>query len=143
MPDVYQSGIIPVSPEEVWSKIRDFNSLPDWHPAIAKSELEGEQDVGVVRHFFLHEGGELREQMLGLSDYEHSCSYTILESPMPLKNYFAEFKLHPVTSTGETFMEWWAVFDATDPAAESDTVNTVSGVFSSGIESLRSHFAKK
>ncbi len=142
MPNVYESGVIPASPEEVWKRIRDFNALPEWHPAIKSSELEGEPGVGVVRHFFLHEGGELRERLLALNDLEHSCTYTILESPMPLKNYTAVFRLRPVTATGETFMEWYADFDATDPAAESDTVNTVSGVFSSGIESLRSEFLK-
>jgi len=142
MPNVYQSGILPASPERVWEKVRDFNALPEWHPAIASSELEGAPGVGGVRHFFLQEGGELREKLLGLSDREHRCDYTILESPMPLKNYLATFKLYPITTTGETFMEWYASFDATDPAAESDTVSTVSGVFSSGIESLRAHFAK-
>lgn len=141
MPTVYASGIIPAPPAAVWKRIRDFNALPAWHPAIASSELEGEPGVGVVRHFFLTDGGELREKLLALADDEYSCSYAMLESPLPLKNYRARFRLHPVTATGETFMEWSAGFDITDPAAESETTDIVNGVFSGGIESLRQAFS--
>ncbi|MCF7936114.1 MAG: SRPBCC family protein [Synergistales bacterium] len=141
MPRVYESGIIPATPAEVWQRIRDFNALPDWHPAIARSELEGERDIGVVRHFFLNDGGELREQLLALSDRDRSCRYTIVESPMALTNYDATLRLYPVTATGETFVEWYAFFDVTEPGAEEETTQAVSGVFSSGIESLRAHFA--
>ncbi|HDQ14677.1 MAG TPA: SRPBCC family protein [Sediminispirochaeta sp.] len=141
MPNVYQSGIIKASPEEVWRKIRDFNALPQWHPAIASSELEGEPGVGAVRHFFLKEGGEIRERLLSLSDHEHSCAYTILESPMPLKNYYAVFRLYPITLSGTTFMEWYARFDSTDPSTEDETAEAVEGVFAGGIKSLQEIFS--
>ncbi len=55
---------------------------------------------------------------------------------MKLKNYVASLSLAPVTATDETFAEWEAVFDATDPAAEEETVDAVYGVFSSGLENL-------
>lgn len=141
MPYVYASGLITASREDIWQRIRDFNALPAWHPAIASSELEGEPGVGVVRHFHLQDGGELREKLLALSDQDFSCSYSILESPMPLKNYLATLRLRPVTSSGETFMEWWACFDVTDPAAEKETADIVHGVFASGIQSLAESFA--
>lgn len=141
MPTVFASGIINAGVEAVWNRIRDFNALPAWHPAIATSELEGTPGVGVVRHFTLKGGGELREKLLALSDFEHSCSYTILESPMALTNYLATFRLYPVTATGQTFMSWSAQFDFTDLAAGKETMETVQGVFSSGIESLAEAFA--
>ncbi len=142
MPYIYESGLIAAPRGAVWEKIRDFNALPDWHPAIASSELEGEPGVGVVRHFFLHGGGELREKLLALSDQEFSCSYSILEAPMPLKNYLATFRLLPVTAGGQTFMEWSAFFDLTDAAAEAETVETVHGVFAGGIQSLTEYFSR-
>ena len=49
-PRVYESAVIPAPRQQVWQKIRDFNALPAWHPAIAKSELEGGDCVGCVRH---------------------------------------------------------------------------------------------
>lgn len=141
MPYIYESGTISATPQQIWERIRDFNALPKWHPAIASSELEGADGVGVVRHFFLADGGELREKLLALSDHDFSCCYTIVESPMPLKNYLATLKLYPVTASGETFMEWFAYFDMTDMAATDDTVAAVHGVFSSGIKSLAEHFS--
>ena len=44
----------------------------------------------------------------------------------------------PVVATNQTFAEWSAVFDATDPSTEEETAATVYGVFSSGLESLKS-----
>lgn len=141
MPYIYESGIINAPTQVVWDYIRDFNALPKWHPGIAKSELEGQHGVGVVRHFFLVGDGELREKLLALSDQKFSCSYTILESPMPLKNYLATMKLYPVTSTQDTFMEWYAFFDMTDMSAEQETEMIVHQVFASGIASLKKHFS--
>ena len=141
MPKVYESAVIPASREKVWARIRDFNALPVWHPVIASSELEGGDCVGCVRHFFLQDGAELRERLLTLSDVDCTCVYTILESPMPLKNYVATLRLYEVTASNQTFAEWFAYFDVTDLAAEEDTVNTVHGVFKSGLESLAKFFA--
>jgi hypothetical protein len=142
MPYVFESGIIAAKPLEVWERIRDFNALPLWHPGIASSELEGESGIGVVRHFFLSGGGELREQLLALSDHEYSCGYRILESPMPLKNYYTVFRLHPVTISGQTFMTWEAHFDMTDLSREKETEEAVHGVFSSGVQSLADYFSR-
>jgi hypothetical protein len=141
MPYVYESGVIAAEPKQVWERIRDFNALPNWHPAIETSELEGGSDIGCVRHFFLKGGGELREKLLALSDHEFSCTYSILESPLSLKNYYAVFRLYPITATGQTFIEWSAHFDATDTASEAETTATVHGVFLSGIASLTDFFA--
>ncbi len=141
MPRIYESGIINTSPEKVWKVIRDFNGLPEWHPGIKSSELEGGDGVGTVRHFFLNDGGELREKLWTLSDIDYLCSYSIVESPMFLKNYHSTFRLYPVTDSGITFMEWFAYFDMTDLAAEKDTVEAVSGVFSGGIKSLQDRFS--
>ena len=41
-----------------------------------------------------------------------SCTYSILESPMGVENYFATLRLIPVTESDHTFAEWTAEFDA-------------------------------
>jgi Polyketide cyclase / dehydrase and lipid transport len=139
-PRVYESAVVPAPRQQVWQKIRDFNALPAWHPGIAKSELEGGDCVGCVRHFFLQNGAELRERLLALSDLDCTCVYSMLESPMPLKNYVATLRLYEITATNQTFAEWIAYFDVTDASAEADTVETVHGVFKTGFESLMKFF---
>ncbi len=50
-----------------------------------------------------------------------SFEYSILESPMGVENYVANFRLIPVTDADHTFAEWTAEFDAA-PDREDDLV---------------------
>ena len=77
MVQVRQSTIIDAPIDEVWEILRDFNGHDRWHPAISFSEIEGGEPVdavGSVRHFRLNDGGELREQLLALSDKDRRLS---------------------------------------------------------------------
>ena len=142
MASVFVSAIIPASVEEVWAVIRDFDDLPQWHPAIATSAIEEGRSgdaVGCVRHFTLTDGAALREQLVGLSDEEHRIAYRMLDSPMPLWDYLAELRLEPVTIGGQTFAAWQAQF-AVGPDDEVAVVGTVRGVFEGGLRSLEQRF---
>ena len=140
MPRVYISSVIDASADRVWSIVRDFNGLPRWMPAVADSRIEGGQPadkVGCIRNFNMRNGGNIREQLLSLSDYEYTCSYAILESPMGVSNYTATLKLMPITDGDRTFAEWTAEFDC-DPAREQELVDQIgTGVFQAGFDSLK------
>ncbi len=140
MPRVYISSVIDASADRVWSIVRDFNGLPRWMPVVSDSRIEGGQPsdkVGCVRNFNLKAGGNIREQLLSLSDYEYTCSYAILESPMGVANYTATLKLMPITDGDRTFAEWTAEFDC-DPAREQELVDQIgTGVFQAGFDSLK------
>ena len=100
MARVYVSSVIGAPADRVWDRIRDFNGLPRWHPAIRDSRIEDAlpaDKVGCIRNFNLQNGDNIREQLLGLSDYDMFCTYSILESPMPLEDYVATLRLTPVT----------------------------------------------
>lgn len=143
MPSVYTSSVIAASADRVWSLIRDFNGLPAWHPDIAESRIEGgapSDQVGCVRAFRLKDGGFIRERLLALSDYDYSCTYAILESPMGVENYVATLKLTPITDGGRVFAEWSAEFDC-PPERESALVNLIgTGVFQGGFDALKQRF---
>jgi uncharacterized protein YndB with AHSA1/START domain len=136
MSRIYVSTIIDAPIETVWGLIKDFNDLPKWHPAIRESELEGGTGIGCVRHFFLHDGSELREKLLALSDLEHSVTYGMVQSGMTLTNYISVLRLFPVTDAGQTFAEWGAVYDDTDLERREETAATVRLVFRSGLDNL-------
>ena len=138
MPRVYYSTVIDAPVDAVWELTRDFNGLPKWHPGIVDSELEQGTGVGCVRHFTLKGGAKMREKLLALSDADRTVAYSILETGMKLKNYVAVLHVAPVVATNQTFAEWSAVFDVTDSSVEEETAATVYGVFSSGLESLKS-----
>ena len=146
MVQVYTSSVIDASAETVWSRIRDFNGLPQWHPAIADSRIENSQPsdrVGCIRHFHLKDGGAIREQLLALSDYDYSCTYSILESPMGVAGYTATLKLTPVTDGARCFAEWSAEFECA-PGRERELTETIgNGVFQGGFDALKRHFARR
>ena len=145
MVQVYVSTVIDASADTVWARVRDFNGLPQWHPAIADSRIEnGEKSdtVGCIRHFHTRDGGTIRERLLALSDYDYSCTYSILESPMGVSNYVATLKLTPVTDGGRSFAEWSAEFDC-DAGRERELTETIGGgVFQGGLDALKRHFGK-
>ena len=140
---VFVSSVIQASAANVWALVRDFNGLPHWHPAIAQSRIEQNKaadQIGCVRNFKLTDGGEIREQLLALSDYDLSYTYGILDSPMPLTNYVATLRLHPVTDGNRTFAEWTAEFDCA-PADEQNLVTTIGrDVFQAGFDALKRRF---
>ncbi len=144
MARVYVSTVIDASTAKVWERVRDFNALPRWHPGIRESRIEnGEPSdkIGCIRDFRLQNGDRIREQLLGLSDYDYFCTYSILESPMPLTDYVATMRLTPVTEGDRTFVEWSAEFDCEPDAAEDLVGGIGQNVFQAGFESLKRHFS--
>ena len=144
MVQVYVSSVIEAEADAVWRRIRDFNGLPMWHPAIADSRIETNEPsdkVGCIRHFHTRDGGLIRERLLALSDFEYSCTYSILESPMGVENYTATIKLTPVTDGARTFIEWSAEFDC-DERRERELSELIgNGVFQGGFDALKRHFS--
>jgi Polyketide cyclase / dehydrase and lipid transport len=143
MARVYTSSVINASAARVWTRVRDFNGLSNWHPAIAESRIENGEPadkVGCIRNFSLRNGDRLREQLLGLSDFDMFCTYSILDSPMPLTNYVATLRLTPITDQDRTFIEWSADFDCA-PDREGELLSNIGGgVFQGGFDALKRAF---
>lgn len=114
MARAYASIVLKSPVETVWSLVRDFNGLPSWAPAIAKSKIEGGLDadvVGCVRSFHTHDGGHIRERLLTLDDANYTFTYNFEKPAFPVKNYIATLRLYPVTQGDLCFAEWEATFD--------------------------------
>ena len=144
MPRVYVSTVIDAPTDRDWERVRDFNGLPRWVPAVRDSRIENGEPadrVGCVRDFHLQNGDHLREKLLGLSDYDYFCTYSILESPMPLTDYVATLRLTPVTDGDRTFAEWTAEFDCADEVADELTGNIGQNVFLAGFNALKRQLA--
>ncbi|UCD79352.1 MAG: SRPBCC family protein [Desulfobacterales bacterium] len=144
MVKVFVSSVIPAPAEKVWAVVRDFNDMPNWHPLISRSTIEGgrpSDSIGCIRLLTLTDGIQVREQLLSLSDFDYSFSYAIIESGLDVKNYIAGLKLTPITDGNHTFAEWTAEFETT-PGSEKDTADQIgSGVFQAGFDALKKHFA--
>jgi hypothetical protein len=144
MARAHASSVINAPIEQVWVRIRDFNGLPNWHPGVAKSVIEGgtpSDQVGSVRVLTLQNGAAIRERLLEMSDLGHHYSYAILESPLPVANYRATLRLRRVSDGNRTFAEWSASFDANPPEKQAETEDFISNaVFQGGFDALNKHF---
>ncbi|MER8424773.1 zinc-binding dehydrogenase [Mesorhizobium sp. M1403] len=141
MVQVRQSTIIDAPIDDVWSILRDFNGHERWHPAISFSEIEGGDPVdavGSVRHFRLADGGELREQLLALSDKDFRLAYCLLEAPLPLMGYVASIQLKPVTDGNATFWEWRSEFHPPTHRREELVKLVSEGIYQAGFAAIRS-----
>jgi hypothetical protein len=142
---VYVSAVIPAQPGPVWAIVRDFNGLPTWTGFVAESRIEQSQaadKVGCIRNVTLKNGGRIRERLLALSDYDMSCTYSILESPMGVSNYIATLRLIPITESDQTFVEWSAEFDAEPAREEQIAADIGKNVFGAALSNLKSRFGR-
>jgi len=139
MTKVFTSSVISAPIDAVWERIRDFNGLPSWNPLVVSSRIEDgrpSDSVGCVRNFVLADGGRLREQLLAFSDLEHLCTYSILESPMPVENYVATLRLLPISDREATYAEWTAEFDCPQAEAAELVRKIGEDVFQASFDSL-------
>lgn len=143
MPRPYTSIIVPATAGDIWDLVRDFNGLPGWHPAIARSEIEDGGHAGVVgcvRHLTLADGSVMREKLVDLDDADRSYTYESLVDPHPVRNYRATVRVRPVTDTGQAFVEWYSFFEA-DAADEAELARTYAeDVYGTGVAGLRARF---
>ena len=142
MARVYISSVINAKSDRVWQRVRDFNGLPNWHPAIAESRIEGGEPsdkIGCIRDFRLRNGDRIREKLLGLSDFDLFCTYSILESPMGVDNYVATLRLTPVTDGDRTFWHWESRFTAKPEDAQRLVKMVGEDIYQAGFEAIRKH----
>jgi len=145
MTQVYISSMINAPAPEVWRVIRNFNGLPDWTPFVAESRIEQNMppdQIGCVRNFTLRNGSRIRERLLALSDYDLSCTYSILESDMGVENYISTLSLTPVTDTNATFAEWTADFDCPEEREAALVQQIGQGVFQAAFNALKQRYGR-
>ena len=121
-----------VAADELWNLIGGFNTLPDWHPAIDKSEL---QEEGSMRTLSLVGGGEIVEKLEKHDNNEKIYSYAITESPLPVSNYRAEIKVIE-KGEGKSSVEWSSEFSA-EGAPENEAIDVITGIFQAGFDNLK------
>ncbi len=137
---VVRSTVIDAPVSAVWAVVRDFNDHYRWHPAVASSYIENARssdEIGAIRNFKLTGGQRLREQLLTLSDKDHSFRYAIVESEIPLRNYVAEVSLFTVTNGNQTFWSWQSRFDTPKGQEQELAAVVAEQVYEAGFEAVR------
>jgi NADPH:quinone reductase-like Zn-dependent oxidoreductase len=125
---VTRSTVLDAPIGTAWDLLRDFNGQTRWQPGVADSRTDDDAPgdlVGAVRTLRLADGAVLREQLLALSDREHTARWCILDAPLPLHGYLCTLSLKPITDGNRTLWHWSASFGA--PPAQAGALAALIG----------------
>jgi len=127
----------------VWAKIKNFDALKDWHPAIAESPADKGNSEGSVRQVKLKDGGTLTETLEGYDDAKMKYNYRAKDGgALPVTNYTSTII---VTGDGNTCeVEWrgafYRAYPNNDPPPDQNdeaAVKAITGVYQSGLANLK------
>lgn len=136
--------------DAVWARIKAFDALKDWHPAVAESPADKGSSVGSVRTIKLKDGGQLVETLEAFNDAQRRYSYRLKDGgALPVTNYTSTLTVTPDGDAKST-VEWRGAFyrghpnndpppDRNDEAA----VAAVTGVYKAGLQNLKPLAEKK
>ncbi|HEX2841612.1 SRPBCC family protein [Hyphomicrobium sp.] len=125
----------------LWEKIGGWCAIKDWHPAVAACDESKEGDA-TFRTLTLKDGGKIKEKLVdtGTTSYR----YEIIESPLPVKNYEAQFSVTPDDDDlDEINVSWSATYDPADGKEDKEARKVIDGIFKDGIESIKAKFVAK
>ncbi|HVX34822.1 MAG TPA: SRPBCC family protein [Hyphomicrobium sp.] len=118
----------------LWAQFGGWCALKDWHPAVASCE-ESTEDGAKVRVLTLKDGGKIKEKLL--DEKPNFYRYEILESPLPVKNYQAQFTLTPDDDDeDEINFAWSATFDA-NGKTNKEAHDVIDGIFKAGLDNIK------
>lgn len=120
--------------EKVWQRLSDFGGLADWMPGVKSCEVKGD-GIGAVRTLAM---GPMKvvEKLESLDADGRVLSYSLIEGPMPLKDFLATIA---VTETGPSscHVEWSADFDLPEGVAEGKVAPGLEGGYGGGLKALK------
>lgn len=134
---------IEASADAVWARIRNFDALKDWHPAVAESPADKGNAEGSVRSLKLKGGGALTETLESHNDAQMKYSYRAKDGgALPVTNYTSTIS---VTAAGAgATVEWRGAFyrgfpNNNPPPDQNDeaAIKAVTGVYQSGLANLK------
>lgn len=130
-------------PAAVWAKIRNFDALKDWHPAVASSPADKGNQEGSVRTLTLKGGGTLIETLEAYDDAKMRYSYRAKDGgALPVTNYTSTISVRP--DGGKSIVEWRGAFyrgyPNNDPPPDQNdeaAVRAITGVYQAGLANLK------
>ena len=127
----------------VWARIKNFDALKEWHPAVEASPADKGNSEGSVRQVSLKGGGTLVETLERYDDAAMRYSYRAKDGgALPVSNYTSTLS---VTGDGNTaVVEWrgafYRAYQNNDPPPDKNdeaAVKAVTAVYQSGLANLK------
>ena len=140
---VVEQVTIDASPATVWARIKNFDALKDWHPAIAESPADKGNEEGSVRLLKIKGGGEMTETLEAYDEAKMRYSYRAKDGgALPVSNYTSTLSVRG--EGNQSVVEWRGAFyrgypnndpppDRNDEAA----IRAITGVYQAGLANLK------
>lgn len=132
---VVKSVEVPADVEKTWATVGDFGRAEGWHPAVETTKITkgtGKRK-GDMRVITLKGGGDIAETLTSYSAKNHSFSYRIDDSPLPVKNYNATISIKPGKGAGKSMIVWSSSFDAKDGTKDEEARKLIEGIYDAGL----------
>lgn len=141
---VTEKVTIDASADAVWAKIKNFDALKDWHPAVAESPADKGNEEGSVRSIKLKGGGALSESLERYDDAKKLYSYRAKDGgALPVTNYTSTIQVS-AEGANKAVVEWRGAFyrgfpNNNPPPDQNDeaAVKAITGVYTSGLANLK------
>ena len=119
--------------DAVWDLVRDFGGVQRWNPTLSSSEID-RPGVGGVRTLKMGEV-TIRERLEKLDEAAKTMTYSIVEAPLPVRNYLATVELSAL-GPQRTQVVWSSTFE---PGGMTDEQLKAlfEGVYQQAIEGMR------
>lgn len=125
---------IPASSEQVWQLIGGFNSLPDWLPLIAKSQLS---EGGRVRRLETQDGQVIVERLEFFDNAGKTYNYSISLAPFPVIDYLSTLS---VEAHGQGSRVSWSGRFTANGVSDQEAEELFTAVYSGGLAALRANY---
>lgn len=134
MTRVSKTTTIQASPDSVWETIRDFGSIHTYVEAFTDVATEG-TGIGTVRTLTLQDGAQITERLDHRDDEARELRYSIIQAPLPLKNYVATAQVREKGSKA-CQITWSSTFEPKG-APEAEVVERIEGLYAMAFEGLK------
>lgn len=127
--EVTRTGNFAAAPAELWRLVSDFGGLDKIMDGIESFEAEGE-GVGSTRSIAMG-GGVVVESLDALDPDAMTLTYSMLETPLPFKDYSATMVVSANGESGST-LSWTGSFEPHGVPAEK-AEKLAGNIYSGGI----------
>jgi len=148
---VTEEVAIDAAPQAVWEKVKDFDALAKWHPAVKASPATDGNNVGSRRTLTLDGGGTVLEELEGYSDADRKYNYRMKDpGPIPVSNYTSTLEVKEGVGGKGSIVAWRGAFyrgyPNNDPPPEKNdeaAIAAITGIYKAGLANLKKQVETK
>jgi hypothetical protein len=136
--EVSNKSIFKANSEQVWAYISDLGNLQNLVRSTIKTSVTDGQGLGSTVTLTLQNGGKIIEKVVKFDVQRRVICYTMIETPLPIKDYLACFKVKKLRDEQieVTFSAGFSV-QASNRKARINAFNNLQSEF---LENLKNHF---